>query len=42
MTAAHRLAAGVGGYSRLMGVDETGTFSRVRRIEAHFVELIVT
>ena len=46
MTAARRLAAilaaDVVGYSRLMGEDETGTFSCVRRIEAHFVELTVT
>ena len=42
MTGARRLGADAGGYSRLMDEDETGTFYRVRRIEAHFVELIVT
>ena len=40
MTAARRLAAilaaDVVGYSRLMGEDETGTFSRVRPYRSAF------
>jgi adenylate cyclase len=31
------LAADVGGYSRLMGEDETGTFSRVRPFRSAFL-----
>ena len=43
MTAARRLAAILAAdVVSFMGEDETGTFSRERRIGAHFVELIVT
>jgi hypothetical protein len=41
MTAAGRLAAihaaDVGGHSRLMGEDETGTFTRVRPYRSAFL-----